>query len=471
MKRSALVLVVAPLLCTSAIAKEPEYETAPAAVAGACPPPGWQENLGNFQKPNAAFPTQDTASVPTPDCNFHEWSFEAYVWATALDANGTPRFLTLPTPDDLLSTNAKAAEIGPRTLKLAARSLMPHGTAGYTEGAGAIVEADGNVLVGPNGYPILASVHMNQSYFATAKKNLIVTNGYATQPQNSSFETGAAVFKATWLRLAPGQKPPAGAYVTEAEVPVLTVLRTKTSIAILPVAGQFVKAQVALVGLHVVGSTVNHPEFLWATFEHKLNAPAVADNTFAPSPTAKNPNAFTFYAANTPFSTVNSANVPPALTFDLRSQRFAPVNNVVLENRTGGENQTGGQANVLSVNASGQTFLAGEPNPQSIFANYNLGGTVWMAPNSYNLNSDQTNAVGSVNLANTTAETFFQQARNQPMSNVQNCFTCHNPTSYSFQQSPPPLANRLIALSHVLAYGSPYAVPNLITGRVTSNLR
>lgn len=266
-----------------------------------------------------------------------------------------------------------------------------------------------------------------------------------------------------------GRDRAGGAYVTEAEVPVLTVLRTKTSIAILPIAGQFVKAQVALVGLHVVGSTVNHPEFLWATFEHKLDAPAVADNTFSPS--GQNPGSFTFYRANTPFQFVNIANTPPTLTFDLRTQRFAPINNVALENRTGGENQAGGPANVLSVNASGQTFLAGEPAPQSVFANYNLGGTVWMAPNSYNLNSNQTNAVGSVNLANTTAETFFQEARNQPMSNVQNCFTCHNPTSYSFQPSPPPLANRLIALSHVLAYGSPYAVPNLITGRVTTNLR
>ncbi|WP_159726681.1 hypothetical protein [Methylosinus sp. Ce-a6] len=470
MKRQLLLLVAAPVaLAAAAIAKEPQYEEAPATAAAACPPPGWQENLGNFQKPTSAFPTQDTAGLPTPDCNFHEWSFEAFVWATALDANGVPRFLTLPTPDDLLSTKTTAANIGPRPLKIGARSLMPHGTAGYTEGAGAIVEADGNVLVGPNGYPVLASVHMNPSYFATAKKNLIVDGGYSSQPPASYFDIGAAVFKATWLRLAPGEKPPAGAFVTEAEVPVLTVLRTKTTVAIVPVAGKFVKAQVALVGLHVVGYTANHPEFLWATFEHKANSPAVADNTF--SPTSKNPKGFTFYAANTPFSSANIANIPPTLTFDIASQRFAPANNIVLENRTGGENQTGGPANVLSVNASGQTFLAGEPAPQSLFSNYNLIGTVWMAPNSYNLKSDQTSAIGSVNLANTTAETFVQAAKNQPIANVQNCFMCHNATSFSFQQSPPPLADRLIAISHVLAYGSPYAVPNLITGRAPPSAR
>lgn len=467
MKRHILRLAaVAPfgfcLASPPGFAQDTPYPQEPAAAM--CPIPGWQENLGNFQKPDAAFPTQDTAPLPTPDCNFHQWSFEAFVWATALDPNGVPRFLKLPTPDDLLSTNASAGEPGPRPLRLAARSLMPHGSAGFTEGAGAFVEADGNVLVGPNGYPVYASVHMNPSYFQTAKKNLIVNNGYTTQPPDSYFDVGAAVFKATWLRLDPGQQPPAGAFTTQAQVPVLTVLRTKTTIAIVPVAGQFETATVALVGLHVVGQTVNHPEFLWATFEHKLNAPSVPDNTFRTSGSSRS--AATFYQANTPFSAVNQANTPPALTFDLRSQRFAPINNVVLENRTGGENQQDGPKNVLAVNASGQSFLAGEKGPQSLFANYNLGGTVWMLPNTYNLASNQTNAVGSVNLANTTAESFFQVAQNQPIANVQNCFSCHNATSYSFQSSPPPLVNRRIALSHVLAVGSPYAVPNLITGRV-----
>ncbi len=90
-----------------------------------------------------------------------------------------------------------------------------------------------------------------------------------------------------------------------------------------------------------------------------------------------------------------------------------------------------------------------------------------MLPNSYNLKSDQTSAVGSVNLANATAETFVQNAKNTPISNVVNCFLCHNPTSYSFQTPPPPkLSNRLIALSHVLSYGSIYEVPNSISGKL-----
>jgi hypothetical protein len=433
-----------------------------------CPVLGWQENLVRFQGPNAAFPTDDTP-VKAQNCAFHQWSYEAFVWATWPDANGVPRFMTLPTPDELLSPDANAAAVRARPLKLGARSLVMHGTPGYVEGTGVFVEADGNVLIAPNGYPVYGSVHMNPFYFATAKQNLIVNNGYQTQPADAFFPVGAAVFKATWLRLDAGQQAPAGTFTTHAQVPVFTVLRTKSTVAIVPVSGQFVTATVALVGLHVVGQTINHPEFLWGTFEHRLNSPATADNTFTTG--GSNPNSFTFYQANTPYALVNQANVPPQLSFNPLTQRFSPPNNAVLENQTGGEINPNGAANVTSVNASGQAFLAKAKPPQSVFANYNLIGTAWMMAGTYSLTSNQTDAVGSVNLANVTAETYVQVAQNSPMSGVQNCFSCHNPTSYSFQTDPPPLATRLIALSHVLGIGTPYAVPNAITGGVKAPFR
>jgi hypothetical protein len=332
---AAIVLAAIGVHCAAPASAQQQPPPAPG-----CPLQGWEENLANYQKPEAAFPTQDTP-VTAPDCNFHQWSFEAFVWATALGSNGVPRFLTLPTEDDLLNTAPEAATPHPRELKLAARSPVDFGLPGYTTGAGSFVEADGNVLVAPNGYPVYDSVHMNPAYFATAKQNLIVNGGYQTQPQSSTFPVGAAVFKATWLRLAPGEQPPAGAYTTQAMVPVLTVLRTKTSIAIVPAPGQFVTATVALVGLHVVGETINHQEFLWGTFQYKFDAPAVPDNTFTTS--GSNPNNFAFYRANTSYAQVNLPLTPPSLTFNPATQRFSPPNNAVLENQTGGENLVGPQ--------------------------------------------------------------------------------------------------------------------------------
>jgi hypothetical protein len=352
-------------------------------------------------------------------------------------------------------------------LTLAARSLTFHGAAGFNEGAGAIVEADGNMLVAQNGYPVYASVHMNPSYFATARKNLIATGGYQSQPTDSSFDVGAAVFKATWLRLDSGQAPPAGAYTTQAQVPVLETKLTPGHITIQPVAGKFVTVTVALLGLHVVGQTDNHPEFLWGTFEHKMNSPATADNTFNPSPTVSDPNNYTLYKASTPFSQANNGVDPPALKLDAPSQKITPVTNAVLENQTGGENQPDGVGNVFAINSSAQGAVAAfTPPAQAVFANYNLVGTVWMAPNSYTVTSDQTSAFGSVDLANATAETFVQNANNTPIGGVLNCFLCHNAGSYSFNPALPALTNRLVALSHVLAVGSTYEVPNLISGKL-----
>ncbi len=466
---AVVLFLVATACCVVARGVEPYPKPAPAPN---CPSLGWSEGLANYLKPDYPFPTTDTANLPTPDCNFHEWSWEAFVWATALVPGSTPgttipRFMTLPTEDDLLTTSNDAAAVHPRALRLAARSLTPHGAANFTEGAGAIVEADGNMLVAKNGYPVYASVHMNPSYFQTAQQNLIVNGGYTSQPASSSFSVGAAVFKATWLRLDPGEKPPRGAYTTQAEVPVLETTAIPGNVTIKPVPGKFVTVTVALVGLHVVGYTENHPEFLWGTFEHMNNSPESPDNTFSTS--GSSPKNFTFYKANTSYADVNQAITPPQLKLNPATQKLTPVTNVVLENQTGGENQPNGVGNILTLNTSAQGFLKGLKTPQSAFASYKLIGTVWMLPNSYNLQSDQTSAVGSVNLANSTAETFVQRAKNEPISKVLNCFLCHNPTSYSFQTPPPPaLPNRLIALSHVLSVGSPYAVPNQVSGAVTA---
>lgn len=451
-------------------------KAAPPPPAKNCPGFGWSEGLVQYLRPNAAFPTSDTAKLPTPDCNFHEWSWEAFVWATAPikdPASGTtvPRFMTLATPADLfLNATANAGAPHVRPLTLAARSERFHGMPGFTEGAGAIVEADGNMLVAQNGYPVYASVHMDPLYFKTAQKNLIATKGYQNGSPTETFPVGAAVFKATWLRLAPGEKPPAGAYTTQAQVPLLAEKITPGQVTIEPVPGKFVTATVALIGLHVVGRTVNHPEFLWGTFEHRLNSPATSDNTF-PIKKAKQrkisvDKSYTLYKANTPFSQVNKPRNPPRLRLlDPKTQKLTPVTNVVLENRTGGENQPHGVGNIFALTTQAQSFLAGK-NGNPVFANYNLIGTVWMMPNTYNVNSNQTDAVGSVNLANGTAETFVQHARNTPISKVVNCFSCHNPGSYSFQTTPPKLANRLVALSHVLAAGTPYETPNLISGKL-----
>ncbi|HZD88879.1 MAG TPA: hypothetical protein VE224_02165, partial [Pseudolabrys sp.] len=389
-RRHALIVTLAIATFSFAGNLRAAAQTTPPQPAPGCPPLGWAEGLGRFLTPDAKFPTSDTAEVPTPDCNFHEWSWEAFVWATALikdpkSGATVPRFMTLPTPPDLLKKSKTAGARRFRPLTLAARSLHFRGQPGFSEGEGAIVEADGNMLVAQNGYPVYASVHMDPLYFKTAQQNLITTGAYQKGSPSGTFPVGAAVFKATWQRLAPGQKPPAGTYTTQAQVPVLETKVTPGEVTIQPVPGKFTTVTVALIGLHVVGHTANHPEFLWGTFEHKLNSPATPDNTFTPSASTSDPKSFTLYKANTPYSQVNQAVTPPQLNLNTKTQTLTPITNVVLENQTGGENQPGGVGNIEVLNSQAQSYLGGLKSPQSGFASYNLIGTVWMLPNSYNL--------------------------------------------------------------------------------------
>jgi Mannan-binding protein len=475
----------------------------PTLSATTCPESDFITSLGAQAASKSIVTTQ-----PKTDCEFHQWSWETFVWATTM-IDGKPRFMNLRQLSELTQKTPTSSSASSSASKLVL-STRSHEN-GTHEGAGAIVEADGNMLVAQNGYPVYASIHMNDSYFKTAKANLIVTGDYVSNPnQDDYFDVGAAVFKATWMRLDNIKEAPVGAFVTTADVPVLKWDEGLKNVVV-DRSVPNVSVQVALVGLHVVGFTTGHPEFLWGTFEHNLNSPQIPDNTFCSpalgmpcSPvTPPNTNNYTFYQANTPYSGTAQSNSPtvnisnqanfPVLTFDVKTQKFSPSSNVVLLNKTGGESDTNGPANISNLNTSAQQWLNKKgPKKQKTFSNYSLIGTVWMNANTYVINPtikppqtqpvfamNQVNAVGSLNLANSTAETFVQYPYNQNFPNINpgatpnslaNCFQCHNPQSYNanFSKSAPALPPRRIAISHVLSIQTDYDVANTIPAQPSS---
>ena len=445
---------------------------------------GWAEGLAANADSSAKLPV--TMSATADDCLIQQWSWEAFVWATG-EVNGKPRFMSFKTMEMLAQENEPT---GSDVLRLSPRSTKAHSLP-TEEYAAAFMEADGSMLVAQNGYPVYASVHMNDSYFETAKANLIVTGDYqknadADTPSNDSadcgemgdtatsnnayFQCGAAVFKATWLRLNKKSDAPEGTYVTKAEVPVLENKCDSFGACTAVATDETVTVDVALVGLHVAGYVQHHPEFLWATFEHNKNAPSFADGTFSWDDEGEACGAgYTFCAEGTPITkkTVlvanqpNNANDAPLLSFDEITQTFSPITQVVQMNRTGGDTQPNGPANIEAINTASQGALK---TANSQFADYFLVGTVWLKPDSYTADNPnitsrtykwQDDAMGAVALANTTAETFMQAPGT---SDRMNCFDCHNPQSYSYQGKEMPL--RRIAMSHVLAVDTPFAVPN-----------
>lgn len=451
------------------------------AVAGVnCPEGfGWAEGLGNFQKPDAKMDVNVSATAD--DCLFNQWSWETFVWATAPVGNSL-RFLGWKTPDELIATPGEAPRpAGMLRLDPHMKPLhMPTDNAGDNQD-GAIVEADGSMLIGPNGYPVYASVHMTDGFFDTVKRNLIATGAYQNNPnQDDYFSVGDAVVKATWYRLADGEAAPKGAYTTKAEVPVIEQQCDASGACKVVTTGKFVVATVALVGMHVVGNTNNHPEFLWATFEHNMNSPTFADNTFTFDASKSDPNTYTFYKGGTPFGQqtllVNTNPGSAVVSFDAATGKFSPITQVVQMNRTGGDTQPNGPANIAKLNQVSQKQLA-SLNKMTPFQNYNLIGTVWFKPNTYVTsasgwqNLSNSNAVGAISLMNSTAETFLQSTKGNQGNN---CFECHNAQSFSFQGiKPKALAMRRVAIMHMIAVGSPYDVPNSlpVTGQGTAKAK
>lgn len=193
-----------------------------------------------------------------------------------------------------------------------------------------------------------------------------------------------------------------------------------------------------MVGFHLVISTSLHPEFVWATFEHKSNVPECQTT---PDPNAK----WSFTSAQCAAQLPNSVNqqqcnfnnpAAPSPTPVLSGGTPTQICRVYHDATMTGDNQY--QANITDIDML-NTQLVGptgfitalpETNPLAVLKNYMLVGALWVTNPANPATTD--NQRGSIQLANSTMETTFQGA--QPYTgtgNLQpavNCFACHNYT-------------------------------------------
>lgn len=200
-----------------------------------------------------------------------------------------------------------------------------------------------------------------------------------------------------------------------------------------------------MVGFHLVKSTALHPEFVWATFEHKSNVPEcqaaadaskdwsfTSDQCAAQLPNSVDPKVCNFNSAQP--GTVLSGGPPTQIC------------RVYHDSSKTGDNQFDSnvsdidQLNTQLTGPSGFITALPATSPLAALKNYMLVGALW--ENDITLPSgplpDQlANQRGSIQLANATMETTYQQAPGfTPMpytgtSNLQpatNCFACHGYT-------------------------------------------
>lgn len=225
------------------------------------------------------------------------------------------------------------------------------------------------------------------------------------QATSAGFQPGTMELKTSWRRVSAEEAP-----------------RFYTILALVPGVSP-VPIRLGLVGFHLVRNTATHPEFVWATFEHKDNAPLCTN----PQPAPKAGWSF-LSSACAQCLAQNGVNGCPQCGFNTATPNTGlngKPDQVCQVSRDGTGPPTPGNnatniANVDAMNAQivgPAGFLTRLPSshPMAIWKNYVNTGALWTNAGQA---STQANQRGSLQLANTTMETFLQSSTN--------CFSCHN---------------------------------------------
>jgi hypothetical protein len=259
------------------------------------------------------------------------------------------------------------------------------------------------------------------------------------QSTASGFAPGTMELKLAWKILP---KPDPTYFTIQAALPagtnVMPIERTVT---------------LGLVGFHLVNWTSNHPEMIWATFEHKSNAPLCNGSSAMPaSGWSLTSNAAAQCLTNNPqpsfgppsascaqfkFNTAQTVKgTPPPTGKPAQICRQYANGNQPGTSVNGNDNAANllaiQQLNTALVGPQGLLTQLPDSHPMAVWKNYEMIGGLWTKGGAASGNEPVPNAGGnadpsspqrgSLELTNMTMETFEQG----DTSYVPNCFGCHN---------------------------------------------
>ena len=359
---------------------------------------------------NPSIPTEVSGGLNANNCAFHQLAWQAFAALIQPQTSGGVAFEGWMPDYGLFPTSGPPTPWGqdpttpctgddpkarsrfvfrPRTPKLVAGAVNPNSTD----------QATGNPLIDQNGNVVYYEAWVNQTeYNFVTGCQFYDTSCIALAPANVALPPGSIELKTSW-RILPG--PSSSYYTVQGQI-----------------GSNCQTVTLGLVGFHLVINTPDHPEFIWATFEHKSNAPDCS-NTSAPPPAG----GWSFY--NPKCSTTDCpVNQPTTAPTPTQVCRVTP--------QGGGDSQN--VANIQAVNQSVystmQKLAAVDPTKYgylNTWSNYFLAGNLWT--NQGQLPPSSANEKGSTLNANTTMETFAQNT-----NGLTNCFSCHQ-ESGAFQQS------------------------------------
>ncbi len=314
-----------------------------------------------------------------------------------------------------------------------------------------------------NGIPPLYNAGEPSTFglFPTSATDVLsVINFSATHGGPRSFPDRVALAieaKLSWVDATTLPNGGLGYILAQAVVPVYN---TSNSADWVPAGSK--PATVALVGVHVVGSANNHPEMIWATFEHQGNTPlATYQYNSGKQPVTVNQNTsgswlFSASGAAGPFNTELAKFCPSGATVTptcpqskwnhIVAATTAPIGSSnILRQKPWGvasdgipnqEDATPAASNteVISLNTNVRAQLSAAGASSDPRYNYLFIGSTWTfgggQPNGAyptNPKPDGSGAdeIGTSLLLNSTMET-FQQGNDTTYATGVSCFGCHN---------------------------------------------
>jgi len=358
---------------------------------------------------NPSMPTevkQSGADGTSNFCDFYQFSWQAfaYLMASSKDAAGvrnyedTTQFFELEIQANGSPANSCDDKHGEKTFFV--RTMKPEdgGTAfliperiGQAGGGATIYDQNGNVVY----------------YDVRFSKNMCDINSIKTQ---QNFPGGTTELKAAWKVLGP--KDDKSRYIT-----IDTQIGSDNKAVTL-----------GMIGFHIAIATPDHPEFVWATFEHNVNVPdcvnpssttgwSFTSETCTTDLKNKDPLGIVQCRFNNPFAQSSLTGTPTEICREY-PYGSAPGDLKYEENL----------GDITTLNANVQPYLT---NEFAVLRNYFNLGALWLSDPTQS--SIMGNQRGSLRLANSVMETDYQDVviSNNPSAFVSNCFGCHNYTGTS----------------------------------------
>lgn len=369
----------------------------------------------------------------TTNCIFHQWSWQKFLWLTKPQANNNPLFLNeLTQVSDALIPVPRRPGVN---IVLA-----------DTEQAGSNGVLKANPIYGgtdqiAKDFTIYYSIHSNPTMMKAAQiyKDSL-KSGKLPASNLRTFPVGSLELKVSWVDantiIAGKQKD---FFITNAAV-------TKDG-------KTYTNKRVAMLGMHVVGVVINHPEFIWATFQHHDLAPVYDWKTN--KATAVNDQLLCTKGSTTGLDGITWVkNSGPKLAlkpFDLF--KFGVPKTTTDQFMQTCQTEPMNFDNIQTINNCVSTKL------NDVWNNYFYNGSLWLNTDgldktqqaqlivtlAYNIGNATpgSSARGSLNNANITMETYtqsFQQNISQiNVTTLANCFSCHTSVNFVDKNAKSPL--------------------------------